>query len=43
VTYHFIEPLWADMMHEHAHLKGQLPHLTGNQRFCLPPTGMNHS
>lgn len=43
VTYHFIEPLWTDMMHEHAHLQGRLPPLSGNQRFWLHLAGMDQS
>ena len=41
VTYHFIEPLWADMMHEHTHLQDYLLPLSGTQRFWLRLAGMN--
>lgn len=38
VTYHFIEPLWADMMREHAHLR--LPPRGLRERFWLHLAGM---
>ena len=43
VTYHFIEPLWADMMHEHSHLKKRLPPLSLHQRFWLRLAGFSTS
>jgi len=40
VTYHFIEPLWNDMMQEHAFLQGKLPQLSVSQRLWLHFAGM---
>lgn len=41
VTYHFIEPLWSDMMHEHTHLQDRLPALDRFQRSWLRIAGMH--
>jgi len=41
VTYHFIEPLWADMMHEHAHLRDTLPALSRSDRLWLHLAGLS--
>jgi oxygen-independent coproporphyrinogen-3 oxidase len=35
VTYHFIEPLWGEMMYEHSHLQSHLPPLSLMQRLWL--------
>jgi oxygen-independent coproporphyrinogen-3 oxidase len=40
VTYHFIEPLWNDMMQEHEFLREELPKLSFSQRFWLHFAGM---
>ena len=43
VTYHFIEPLWSDMMHEHAHLADHLAPLNRFQRFWLRMAGVSQA
>jgi oxygen-independent coproporphyrinogen-3 oxidase len=40
VTYHLIEPLWADMMREHTHLRGVVPALSRSDRFWLHLSGL---
>jgi coproporphyrinogen III oxidase-like Fe-S oxidoreductase len=40
VTYQFIEPLWADMMREHAHLRGTLPPPSRLDRLGLQMAGL---
>ena len=41
VTYHFIEPLWADMMQEHEFLRAHLKPMGVRQRFWLRLAGMH--
>jgi len=41
VTYHFIEPLWNDMMQEHEFLRGKLPNLSFSQRLWLHFAGLS--
>lgn len=41
VTYHFIEPLWADMMREHEFLADRLPELRATDRILLRLAGIN--
>lgn len=40
VTYHFIEPLWAEMMQEHAALAGRLPKTRAGDRVWLRLAGL---
>jgi coproporphyrinogen III oxidase-like Fe-S oxidoreductase len=42
VTYRFIEPLWADMMREHAYLRDHLSPPSTFQRFWLRLAGLNN-
>lgn len=40
ITYHFIEPLWNEMMHEHQHLKDVLPPIGVSDRLWLKISGV---
>ena len=41
VTYHFIEPLWSDLMREHAHLQDRLSQPDRLQRLWLRMAGIH--